>query len=221
MILEQRGKCGIKLRRSDLCGPRDTFHRSDFQTLPVWAHSACRTTTTWMNEATRLAEEAANASCGSQSQGSHSTYLRTPDTLPGRAQTQHLITLSNTISNWGSLCSWETCCSRAVFPLRSETKTWSRHGRGQLPLHHPDEQRLQGLHSGGWVWFFSLSFTFYCLVPLARLWALISPGLIKTMKSSICADQTSCQVMTLFIKTVFLKVKFKVLRNVFLQKCQT
>lgn len=55
-------------------------------------------------ERARLAQAAANLSARSESQGSHCTYLHSPDTLPGWAQTQHLIIFSNTVENWGSLC---------------------------------------------------------------------------------------------------------------------
>lgn len=39
-----------------------------------------------------LAQTAANLSARNESRGSHCTYLHSPDTLPGWAQTQHLIT---------------------------------------------------------------------------------------------------------------------------------
>lgn len=48
-------------------------------------------------ECPRLAQAAANLSARSESQGSHCTYLHSPDALPGWAQTQHLIIFSNTV----------------------------------------------------------------------------------------------------------------------------
>lgn len=55
-----------------------------------------------------LAQAAANRNARNESQGSHCTYLHLPDTLPGWAQTQHLITFPIQSKTEAHCVPWHT-----------------------------------------------------------------------------------------------------------------